>query len=795
MRRCSSSDDGGLRVRRGGWVAPGLAGLVLETEGQDAALSTDERDALRRWTAKRPHAASIRREVPRLCHPLDRVRKRLPPRLSGPRRAWTSILFASADTGRAPWALPGGRWTALMAEGSNRGRQGRPYAFCHAWALSGYEFTADLATRVSAPLCADLVFGRERVRSVQDEIEDALIGLGYDAATLRRTLPSVVATLMLTTRSADLASYTEEALWSLQRGGWSDIVKRSCGKMSRALSVLGHLPEPIHMRRFSRFRDRDTEGIAPEWVALCHRWRETSAIGAATRQSGHGFLLRTGLWLADKHPEVRRPSDWTPDIAARAVRWVTELRVGEYALASAPPVPAHRRGKPMMVNTRCAILMHLRRFFFDVEAWGWETLRFDPHRHLATPTRILRQRGPNPRVVDDRVWLKLVWASLNLTEDDHERGHYHPFALVRAVGIVWTHAGLRKNEIARLRVGCSRPQAEPITAEDGAVTPAGAVSYLTVPPGKTAREFVKPVAPVVHEAIEAWAARRPDQPDLLDGKTGERVPFLFSHRGKPIGQTLIDRTVIPALCRKAGVAEEDSRGRITSHRARSSALTALANAREGLSLPELMSWAGHACARSTMHYLAIKPTRLAATFAKADRMAHMVAVLVDHDAVVSGDAARGAPYKFYDLGDSYCTNPFWSTCPHRMACARCDFNLPKASARGLALEARGSLQRLLEEVPLTDDERAAAEGDEAAVRGLIAKLDGEPTPDGRTRDEIEAAEPAFADPNAEAKIGAPGRGAPPARGADRPTLSARGRGGAGPGSPVLSPAPPAPGRR
>ena len=507
------------------------------------------------------------------------------PHLSGPRSAWTSVLFAAADAGRAPWALPSRRWTALVAEESNRARNGRPYAFCYAWALSGHEFTADLSAKVSAPLCADLVFGRERVRGVHDKLEGALVSLDYDVAALRRTLPSTVATLMLTTRSAEFDAYTEEALWSLQHGGWGEIVKRSCGKMSRALSLLGHLPEPIHMRRFSRFRDRDTEGIAPEWVALCHRWRETSAIGAPTRQSGHGFLLRTGLWLADKHPKVRRPSDWTPDIAAQAIRWVTDLRVGEYALASAPSVPAHRRGKPMMVNTQCAILMHLRRFFFDVEAWGWETLRFNPHHHLATPTKILRQRGPNPRVIDDRVWLKLVWASLNLTEADQERRHYHPFALVRAVGIVWTHAGLRKNEIARLRVGCSRPQAEPVTAEDGIVTPAGAVSYLTVPPSKTAREFVKPVAPVVHEAIEAWAAQRPDQPDRLDAKTGERVPFLFSHRGKRIGYAFLDRTVIPALCRKAGVAREDSRGRITSHRARSSALTALANSREGLAEP------------------------------------------------------------------------------------------------------------------------------------------------------------------------------------------------------------------
>jgi len=56
-------------------------------------------------------------------------------------------------------------------------------------------------------------------------------------------------------------------------------------------------------------------------------------------------------------------------------------------------------------------------------------------------------------------------------------------------------------------------------------------------------------------------------------------------------------------------------------------------------------------------------------------MSHLISVLIDHDLI-----ARQAqePYVFYDLGDSYCSYPLWSSCPDRMACARCDFNLSKA---------------------------------------------------------------------------------------------------------------------
>ncbi len=164
---------------------------------------------------------------------------------------------------------------------------------------------------------------------------------------------------------------------------------------------------------------------------------------------------------------------------------------------------------------------------------------------------------------------------------------------------------------------------------------------------------------------------------------------------------MLNRTIIPMLCAKAGFRLPDTRGAITSHRGRVSAVTALASVPRGMSLVELMQWSGHSSPTSTMHYIGIRPTRLAALFAQADHMAHMISVLVDHDPAVR---KSDGPYAYYDLGNSYCTNPFWSGCPHRMACAGCDFNLPKASARAQALENKASIRRYLEEVPLTAEE-------------------------------------------------------------------------------------------
>jgi hypothetical protein len=65
-----------------------------------------------------------------------------------------------------------------------------------------------------------------------------------------------------------------------------------------------------------------------------------------------------------------------------------------------------------------------------------------------------------------------------------------------------------------------------------------------------------------------------------------------------------------------------------------------------------------------------------------------------------------------------------------MACARCDFYLPKQSSEAQVLEAKDSLQRMLVEIPLADDERAAVEGDHTAVVRLIDLLADLPTPGG-----------------------------------------------------------------
>lgn len=64
-----------------------------------------------------------------------------------------------------------------------------------------------------------------------------------------------------------------------------------------------------------------------------------------------------------------------------------------------------------------------------------------------------------------------------------------------------------------------------------------------------------------------------------------------------------------------------------------------------------------------------------------------------------------------------------------MACERCDFYLPKPSSETQLLEGKDGIQRMLVEIPLTDDERGAVEGDHTAIDRLLTGLAKVPTPD------------------------------------------------------------------
>ena len=251
-------------------------------------------------------------------------------------------------------------------------------------------------------------------------------------------------------------------------------------------------------------------------------------------------------------------------------------------------------------------------------------------------------------MIADEIWAKLMWAGLNLERRRLPQARaatagngapWYPLELVRAVALLWLFAGLRVDEILRLRVGAIRWQ----TTHDTTASDGERVCLLDVPTNKTATAFTKPVDRARRRGDRALAGRPARAARFPDRKTGELVDMLFAYRGARLGAKYINRVLIPMLCNKAGVPREDVRGQITSHRARATIATQLYNAKDPMTLFELQAWLGHSSPQSTQHYARITPLTLTKAYTDAGyfaRNVRTIEVLLDRDAITNGSAAQ-----------------------------------------------------------------------------------------------------------------------------------------------------------
>src|SRR5437764_655418 len=265
-------------------------------------------------------------------------------------------------------------------------------------------------------------------------------------------------------------------------------------------------------------------------------------------------------------------------------------------------------------------LTSMRRYLTDLTkrpyAVGGEPARrisldFAPREVLTTPAPIRKALdAASPRDIDLQVWAKLAIAAATLSANDLPRTTRYPLSFYRALALVWVTSARRPNEITRLRLDCLREDWNPEMVdedqqpvlrllapgpkqqgEDEKKIPK--IFYLHIPSGKNRGAFWIWVPDYTALAITAWKAERPEgQKQLFDWKDHEYIDYLFCCRDKRIGPKFLNRSLIPALCAKAGVDLTDARGRITGHRGRSTRLTLLR--RSGVSLDDLAEYAGHA---------------------------------------------------------------------------------------------------------------------------------------------------------------------------------------------------------
>ena len=705
--------------------------------------------SLRRLASHDP-AARQWGQVRRLLRPLDDVSAALEaPSTAHRRRAMLDaaavVLLRCAETGRTYWSWADEDWAGLLGQDQQGFRKAapgwaddavRPHLAAHAFLIGGFADFYRLGG-FSRLALAWRVFGRDRVDGEIARIRSVLAGWGYQLGRDGdQMLPMVACQMFLLNRSPHL---DELSTGLFERARRERLLPAARGNtlhaMQRAVAKLGFCEPP--QRLTGRHSARASGGPAA-WEAQVERWHGTSALSPRVRDSFRATLLKAGRWLEAEHPEAAGPASWTRQTCAAWVAAVDRMNVGGYLQRTAGL--KDRLGKPLEAATKAGHLAALRTFFRDLQEWEQVPRRFDPQRALAVPRSIAALLGPDPRVIADEIWAKLMWAGLNLGAGDlpqAQAGNFYPLELVRAVTLAWLFSGQRSDEIARLRVGCVRWQHDDaaILGDSQRVLARDAVCLLDIPTHKTGTAFTKPVDPLLGQAIDAWQALRPAQPKFTDRRTGEQVDLLFAYRARKISVSYINNTVIPVLCRKAGVPAADVRGNITSHRARSTIASQLYNAKEPMTLFALQAWLGHRPPQSTQFYAKISPVTLTRAYDDAgyfSRNVRTIEVLVDRDAVTSGAAAAGEPWQHYDLGHGYCTYTFFEQCQHRMACAKCDFYAPKDSSKAQLLEAKKNLQRMRAMIPLTEDEQAAVDDGSAALARLLDRLADTPTPAGPT---------------------------------------------------------------
>jgi integrase len=681
-------------------------------------------------------------ELQRLFRPLREVFNWFDPERPRIRnRALRCFTLAMHERQLAYWGWDEAAWIEFLRTDINRNRGDVNHHLMVAAYLFGGFTSFRRALSYRAERFATKLFGREPVQASVQTIIDTLKAWGYSEERLDKKVAQTLCVMLVENRSPYLQDLTDELVERVLKNGSTPTERPQLFQITRVLAHLGILKQPLTSLNSRQPESRTLMDIDGEWLEWCQRWRNTSTKTKRTRKGIYYQLLKTGRWLYQHHPDVTSPAQWTRHLAVEYVAAVERMRVGEY-VSSEAYLSQQRVGQPHSPRSKKHILTGLSIFLQDCQIWEWIPIRFDPRRWLRTPRSVNQLTGPSPRVIADDVWAKLLWAGLNLEEADlpdvYLQTARYPLELIQAVAVMWLFAGLRRDEIRRLPVGCIRWQTTMGVNQKGEL-PTDAICLLDVPITKTSSAFTKPVSAVVGEAVARWEALRPEQPALPDPKTGELVDVLFAFRGRRIGRAFINHALIPILCRKAGIPEYDARGNITSHRARATIASQLANTREPLSLFELQQWLGHQNPAATQHYVRVSPTKLSKAYADAgyfDRNLRTIAVLIDQEVIRNGAAADGQPWRFYDLGHGYCSYDFFDQCPHRMACAKCAFYVPKDSSQAQLLEAKANLQHMLQEIPLTEDERAAVEDGLEAVEKIRQQLLDVPTPSGMTPRQI-----------------------------------------------------------
>ncbi len=562
---------------------------------------------------------------------------------------------------------------------------------------------------------ACVVFGTGCMREQYERLARVIFGkdgLGYARGQRGESrLRTAVTLTLLSNRTPSLDAITFESLQAVKQVLSRDY-QYAVHWMARALVSLGILEKETLTKLAGGHAgapvwwDYSKPDVDPRWLAWVQAYiAHTNRYEERYRQSTFYQLIIAGRWLKQYHPSVALPEQWDEVLAQDYVSWVCSAKRGELVSDLANIHESSSPDRTLQASTVERRLGALKLFFKALQRRAYQVdgepaqrlaLSWSPDELLATPEPIRRQRIPNPRNLDHGWWQKLTWAAATLSAKDLSSNHtaYLPLVYYRAVGLLWVTGARRSDEIRRLKVGCvSREWAPEMRDEEGHQLEAEAdLCYVRVPVNKLQGEFWVPIPTYTADAIEAWERLRPKLQDArIDRKEHKLTDYLFLMRDQLMGRDFLNRSVIPLLCKAAGLVDEqgvplrDAVGKITSHRARSTLATWLRS--NGLSLTYIAKLLGHTDLKTLPWYLREDKYRFARALRQHNPLERMVTAILDPEALKRG---AGEPAVFYYLGDGadgrphMCASPDYQRCVHQMRCTECEMHVDAEQAEVIA---------------------------------------------------------------------------------------------------------------
>ncbi len=408
--------------------APYSSRIDLSRYDRAPTLTDDELRITRRWAEG---AVITSRQLPRLYVPIADVLLHDGRDRMNRLRSVKFVLTEVGRSGQAYWGWSEQRWLDLIDQAQVLPNTAMmPQLTAVAYLLCGVRRFYDLKRNITLAATARLVFGPEVFNPEAERLMAALGRVGFKCSTLHSFMPSIVGAVALEGGDPRLENFGK-GLLERTRELYAGRIGKRIIMLSNGLAALGIASDQIRFRLYQSLRGIEANDINPEWMEWCRRWLETSTLREGSRRAIYNMLMRVGIWLGRAHPEVTGPGQWTVDLCADYLAAVDRLTVGGWAGSSFDYRRVPTAGKPLRPMSKVAMYGAMRRFLADVQNWEWATIRCNPRYHLSTPRTVQRLIAVNPRTIDDAVWLKLTWASLNLEASDLVQDGRYPLELLR----------------------------------------------------------------------------------------------------------------------------------------------------------------------------------------------------------------------------------------------------------------------------------------------------------------------------------------------------------------------------